>query len=175
PYWGYQDGDARNSRVKSVEEPVFMLNHYWDISPKTRLNTNLAFQFGKRGNTRIDNGGTRMVDAPDGQTAYIGGARNPAPNYYQNLPSYMLRYDNLTGANFEAAYLAEQEFIHDGQLDWDRLYEANQIAIRNGGNSTYILQEDRIDDQQYTANTILTSELNQHVKLNAALRYRHLH
>ncbi|MBT8302956.1 MAG: TonB-dependent receptor, partial [Bacteroidia bacterium] len=34
-YWGYQDGEKRNSRVKEVEEPIVMLNHFWDISNKT--------------------------------------------------------------------------------------------------------------------------------------------
>ena len=27
-YWGYQDGQKRNSRVKRIAEPVLMLNHY---------------------------------------------------------------------------------------------------------------------------------------------------
>ena len=30
-YWGYQDGEKRNSRVKRIAEPVLMLNHYWDF------------------------------------------------------------------------------------------------------------------------------------------------
>lgn len=175
PYWGNLEGDHRNSRYKTVEEPVFMLNHYWGISQKTQLNTNVAYQFGYIGNTRIDNGGTRIVKAPDGQQAYIGGAKNPAPNYYQNLPSYLLRYDDLDGSNFQAAYLAEQKFKNDGQMDWTSLYEANEIAQRNGGNSTYIIQEDRIQNNKISANSILTSQISKHVKLNASLNYRHLH
>jgi len=46
-YWGTQDGRARNSRVKSVEEPIFMLTDYWKITPKTNLMTSVAYQFGK--------------------------------------------------------------------------------------------------------------------------------
>src|SRR5690606_2324274 len=46
-YWGWQDGEKRNSRVKRVEEPILMLNHYWNISDKTMLNTNVAYQFGE--------------------------------------------------------------------------------------------------------------------------------
>src|SRR5690606_19378280 len=38
-YWGWQDGEKRNSRIKRIVEPILMLNHYWDISTKTMLNT----------------------------------------------------------------------------------------------------------------------------------------
>lgn len=174
PNWGYQEGDVRNSRQKRVEEPVLMLNHFWKLSENTELNTNLAYQFGKIGNTRIDNGGTRIIEDSDGNKSYIGGARNPAPNYYQNLPSYHLRFDDLTSSNFMSAYLAEQDFIDDGQLDWNSLYDANAIARNNGHNSTYIMQEDREDTKQWTANSILTSRVSDHLKLNASLNYRHL-
>ena len=45
-YWGWQDGEKRNSRVKEIEEPINMLSHYWKISDKTNLNTNVAYQIG---------------------------------------------------------------------------------------------------------------------------------
>jgi len=173
PNWGYQNGEIRNSRIKEVKEPVFMLNHYWQISDKTSLNTNLAYQFGKIGNTRIDNGGTRLVEV-DGQQTYIGGARNPAPNYYQKLPSYFLRFEDITAYDYQLAYLAEQKFINDGQLDWNTLYEANRIARSIGGNSIYAIQEDRTDDTQFTANTIWNSHISEHFTLNANIAYRNL-
>lgn len=53
-YWGIQEGEKRNSRVKDVEEPIFTLSHYWKINPETKLHTNFAYQFGKIGNSRID-------------------------------------------------------------------------------------------------------------------------
>ena len=90
PNWGYQDGNIRNSRVRNIKEPVFMLNHYWKINDKTNLNTNASYQTGSIGNTRVDQGGTRLVTI-DGQEAYIGGGRNPLGNYYQRLPSYFLQ------------------------------------------------------------------------------------
>ncbi|MBT8260212.1 MAG: carboxypeptidase-like regulatory domain-containing protein, partial [Bacteroidia bacterium] len=61
PFWGEQNGDLRNSRIRRIEEPIIMLNHYWNISDKTSINTNIGYQFGEIGNTRIDNGGTRLV------------------------------------------------------------------------------------------------------------------
>ncbi len=173
PNWGYQNGDVRNSKMKTVEEPVIMLNHFWKISSKTALNTNIGYQFGKIGNTRIDYGGTRLIDV-DGQQAYIGGARNPYPNYYQRLPSYFLRFENPTAYDYQLAYLAEQEFFNDGQLDWNSLYEANRIAKNSGGNSLYAIQEDRQDDTQIMANTILSSQISENITLNGSLNYRNL-
>src|SRR5690606_24673241 len=41
-YWGHQEGEIRNSRIREVKEPVLMLNHYWNLSSKSELNTNLA-------------------------------------------------------------------------------------------------------------------------------------
>ena len=173
PLWGAQNGKIRNSRIREINEPIFMLSHYWDISSKTKLNTNVAYQFGKVGNTRVDNGGTRLVDF-NGQNAYIGGARNPDPSYYQNLPSYHLRFPNLTSYNYQQAYLAEQEFRSDGQFNWSDLYLGNEIVRAQGGNSIYAIQEDRNDDTQFSFNSILDTELSERVRLNASVNYRNL-
>lgn len=173
PFWGTQDGEIRNSRTRDIEEPILMLNHFWDISSKTKLNTNIAYQFGKIGNTRIDNGGTRQVDF-NGGTAYVGGARNPDPTYYQNLPSYFLQDENPTAFQYEQAYEAQQKFINDGQMDWNALYLGNSIVRAQGGNSIYAIQEDRIDDKQLTINTIFDTELSERIRLNASVSYRSL-
>jgi hypothetical protein len=173
PFWGELNGESRNSRVREIEEPILMLNHFWDISSKTKLNTNIAYQFGKIGNTRIDNGGTRLVTF-NGQASYLGGARNPDPSYYQNLPSYHLRDPNPTAADFEQAYLAGQDFRNDGQLDWNALYSANATVRAQGGNSIYAIQEDRNDDSQFTINSILDTELTDRIRLNAMVSYRKL-
>ncbi|MGJ8665510.1 MAG: carboxypeptidase-like regulatory domain-containing protein [Patiriisocius sp.] len=175
PNWGFQDGDQRNSRIREIEEPVLMLNHYWNMGENTTLNTNVAYQFGKSGQTRIDNGGTRLVII-DGQESYIGGARNPFGNYYQRLPSYFLREDSPSPYDYQLAYQAQQEFINDGQLDWNSLYFANTTAtnVANGGNSIYAIQEDRTDDTQITLNSILNTEISENIILNAAVNYRSL-
>ncbi len=173
PNWGFQGDDIRNSRIREIEEPVIMLNHYWDISENTTLNTNVGYQFGKIGNTRIDNGGTRLITV-DGQDSYIGGARNPSGDYYQRLPSYFLRFDNPTPYDYQLAFQAEQEFINDGQMDWEGFYRANAISATNGGNSIYVIQEDRNDDTQITFNSILNTKISENIALNANVNYRNL-
>ncbi|ARN72420.1 TonB-dependent receptor [Nonlabens tegetincola] len=172
PFWGELNNDERNSRIREIEEPILMLNHYWDVNPKLRVNTNVAYQFGKIGNTRIDNGGTTQ-ETIDGQNVYVGGARNPNPDYYQNLPSYFLR-NGSDPIDFQYAYLAEQAFINDGQLDWNSLYEANRVLADQGRNALYVLQEDRIDDKLFSANTIITADITDNILFNGGIRYRTL-
>ena len=155
-YWGYQDGVKRNSRIKEVVEPILMLNHYWNLDSKTSVNTNVAYQFGKIGNSRLD---------------FAGGA-NPSPSYYQKLPSYFLA--DSDGPDYAGAYIAEQEFINDGQIDWNRIYDANLTNNINGDYAAYALYEDRSDDKQFTINSILNTELNDNIILNASVRYSNL-
>jgi len=152
-FWGDLDGEQKNSRIKEVEEPILMLNHYWDITEKTSLNTNIGYQFGKVGNSRLD---------------YAGG-ENPSPAYYQNLPSYFLEDDDLAGA-----YEAEQEFLNDGQIDWNRILDANLTNNITGANAAYVLYEDRNDDKQLTLNTIFNTEINQNILFNAGVNYKKL-
>ena len=170
-YWGYQDGEKRNSRVKEVEEPIFMLNHYLNINNKTKLNTNLGYQFGAMGNSRIAFMGTNRVVTPDGQETFEGGGRNPSPTYYQKLPSY---FERNFPDDLEFAYGAQQEFLKNGQINWESMYQANFSKASQGKNATYMVYEDVVDDTQFTANTILTSEINDNILFSAALNYKNL-
>lgn len=151
-YWGYQDGIKRNSRIKRIEEPILLLNHYWNISDNTSLTTNVAYQFGQTGNSRLDYKGV-----------------NPSPTYYQKLPSYY-----LSRGNKALAYEAQQRFINDGQINWEAMYQANQTTAISGGNSAYILYEDRNDDKQFTVNTILDTQINDNITINGKLEYKRL-
>lgn len=151
-YWGWQNGKKRNSRDKDVEEPIIMLSHYWKMSDKTTLNTNVSYQTGSIGNSRLDY-----------QTA-----NNPDPTYYKNLPSY---YYNLGDAAGAAA--AQTYFLNNSQLNWNAMYLANQNSA-NAGKSVYALYQDRTDDKQITANSILFSDLSDNVKLNAGASFKKL-
>ena len=152
-YWGYLNGRKTNSRIKEVVEPIIMLNHYWDISDNTSLQTNVGYQFGRIGNSRLD---------------FNGGA-NPSPTYYQYLPSYYERNEDLAGA-----YEARNRFEDDGQLNWNRIIDANVTNAQNGIENAYVLYEDRNDDKQISVNSILNSSINDNITLNAKLEYRRL-
>ncbi|NMH26595.1 TonB-dependent receptor [Flavobacterium silvaticum] len=171
-YWGWQNGKKRNSRDKDVAEPILMLSHYWKFNELTSLQTNVTYQSGTVGNSRLD----------------YQDARNPDPTYYRNLPSYFTstylngvfvgdQYPYTTGLNpatgvVEPGYAQNATFLNNRQIDWNFMYNANQTT--EDGNSVYVLYEDRTDDKQWTANTILTSQLSENVGLNAGASFRKL-
>ncbi|WP_282123247.1 carboxypeptidase regulatory-like domain-containing protein [Algibacter mikhailovii] len=165
-FWGWQDGNKRNSRIKEVIEPIFLLNHFWTINKTTTINTNVGYQFGKLGNSRLDYNGNDLIDGVP-----QGGGSNPSPTYYQKLPSY---FERNFPDNPGLAYLALKEFQSDGQINWHTMYQANINNAQHGGNAKYALYEDRVDDSQLTINFILDTALNDHVIINAGINYKKL-
>ena len=155
-YWGYHDGEKRNSRVKRVVEPILLFNHDWSIDDKSNLETSIGYQFGQMGNSRLD---------------YAGGA-NPSPAYYQDLPSYFLADTN--GPDYEGAYHAQENFINNGQINWNRIYDANLTNNQANLNAAYVLYEDRVDDTQLTINSAYNREINENIKVTASANYRNL-
>jgi hypothetical protein len=150
-YWGYQEGDKRNSRIKEIVEPIIMLTHYYQTD-KTKITTTLGYQFGHIGNSRLG-----YFNAP-----------NPDPTYWRYLPSSYLQYqDNLDYAN---AYLAEQKILNDGQINWNNLYQVNT----NTGNSSYYLYEDRVDDKQFSFQSNITSSISKNSIFNGRISYKNL-
>jgi hypothetical protein len=152
-FWGWQDGKKRNSRDKDVNEPILMLSHYWKISDRTSLNTNIAYQSGSIGNSRLD----------------FQSASNPDPTYYKNLPSYFSNLGDTAGAAAAQSY-----FTNNSQINWNSMYYANLNSSVSPGKSLYALYEDRTDDKQITANSILFSDLSDNVKLNAGASFKKL-
>ena len=155
-YWGWQDGEKRNSRVKRVVEPILILNHDWTIDNTSSLETSIGYQFGEMGNSRLD---------------YAGGA-NPSPAYYQDLPSYYLA--DSDGPDYEGAYLAQENFINNGQINWNRIYDANLTNTQANLNAAYVLYEDRVDDTQLTVNSAYSKEINDNIKISSSINYRSL-
>jgi len=158
-YWGYQEGEKRNSRFKKTQEPLFMLAHYWKINPKTNLNTTLSYQIGQIGNSRID----------------YTKADNPDPTYYRKLPSYYSNtfFDGVflgnTPTNIAAAETARVNFLANRQLDWNSIYRVNGENSANG--SRFALYEDRNDENIAIFNTNLSSQLSDNVLLTAGVNY----
>jgi hypothetical protein len=172
-YWGWQDGKKRNSRDKDLVEPMAILGHYWKINSKTLLNTNIAYQTGKIGNSRLD----------------FNNVTNPDPTYYRNLPSYFTTlHTTIDGVptwtpNFEEADRIRNRFLANSQVNWQAMYEANSVPItdaegnfigRTPSESVYVLYEDRTDDDLLTVNSILNTQLSDNIVLNASASYRNL-
>ncbi|MHA6279170.1 carboxypeptidase-like regulatory domain-containing protein [Salinimicrobium sp. CAU 1759] len=171
-YWGWDKGEIRNSRIREVQEPILMLNHTWSLNNDLKINSNVAYQFGKVSNSRIDYGGSRLYSSAGSEEILIGGGSNPDPSYYQNLPSYHLR--NTYAPDYRAAFLAEQDFRKNGQLKWEDLYRANQTSMTAGGNAIYALYEDRNDDRQISGSSNFRYQWNTLVVLSGGVAYRQL-
>ena len=174
-YWGFQDGKKRNSRVKTIEEPTIMLNHYFKINDKVNLNSSVMYQFGKVANSNID----------------YQNANSPDPTYYRKMPSFyssLYAPDNgeFSGAftpDFENAAKSKAAFLTNPQMDWSAIYEANQNPIFDSKGtitgyeptkSKYALYEDQVEDQTAVATTNLNAVLSEHIVLNAGASFRKL-
>ena len=175
-YWGFQNGKQRNSRIKTVEEPVFMLNDYFKINAVTQLNLGVLYQFGKIGNSAIDYQNTN----------------SPIPSHYQKMPSYFSSLYAKDEGEFSGAFtpdlanaaLSKSLFLAQPQMDWEALYKANQTPIINAygkivgyepTQSKYILYEDRTDDQTLAFNALLNTDLKENIRLTAGVSLHKLH
>ena len=174
-YWGFQDGKKRNTRIKTIEMPTIMLNHFFKINEKTNLNTSATYQFGKIANSNID----------------FQNANSPDPTYYRSLPSFYTslhardngEFSGVFTPDFENAAKSRNSFISNLQIDWNAIYRANQSTILNSnGNiigyepskSKYVLYEDQVKDQTAIVTTNLTSHLSENITLNAAASFKKL-
>ncbi|SHG13070.1 carboxypeptidase-like regulatory domain-containing protein [Flavobacterium johnsoniae] len=168
-YWGFQNGKKRNARVKMVEEPLFMLNHYFKIDEKTKLNSGVMYQFGKVGNSNID---YQNADSPD-------------PVYYRKMPSYFSSLYGKDKGEFSGDFTPDYEnadksrttFLANSQIDWNAMYLANQKPGQNGyepSQSHYVLYEDRTDDKTFAVNSNLNTQLTPNISFDGGVMYRNL-
>ncbi len=167
PYWGYQEGKKRNSRIALQHQPTIVLNHDWKPNTNTILTTSVAYQFGVNGSTAIN----------------WYGARDPRPNYYRKFPSYIERTGSIEAANQVAEVWQNDETAR--QLQWANFYEANRdnpytVANANGqagqtvsGNrAAYILEDRHYDNKQLTFSTNLQTDLSDKSRLMGGLSWR---
>ena len=121
PYWGYQNGKRRNSRVVTDFAPSALLTWDWTINNKSKLTTTLLGKYSTYKSTKLN----------------YNNADNPQPDYYKVLPSNF--YDvwgNISRfqtpqalADWKTAYEWLSSSKAHRQIDWDRLYEANRVQV----------------------------------------------
>ena len=174
-YWGFQNGQQRNSRIKTIEEPVLMLNDYFKINLTTQLHLGALYQFGKIANSNID----------------YQHSNSPVPSHYRKMPSYFSSLYAKDEGEFSGAFtpdlvnaeLNKRAFLAQPQIDWDAMYQANQNPIidANGkitgyepAQSKYILYEDRTDDKTLAFSALLHTELTENIRLNAGASFNKL-
>lgn len=162
PYWGYQQGVKRNSRMRYSNKPIIMAWHEFKMNDKTEIKSTVYTQFGEYYQTRLD-----WVDAND-----------PRPDYYRNLPSYLEFIAEPEGIGaLQDAWANDESFY---QLDWDSFYQANMKNLHSvdnadgiegntfqGNRSKYIVEEAHSDPFLLGLNATIQKQLSTTTRLSA--------
>ena len=133
PYWGYQNGKKRNSRVINDFSPSALLTWDWNISDKSKLTTSAFGRYGMYKSTKLN----------------YNNADNPHPNYWKNLPSsyYDVWYNDMESYITDQAFKDWQTSYNfwkaskaNRQINWDNLYAANKANNPSGKDAMYYVE-----------------------------------
>lgn len=162
--WGYQNGEKRNARVTTLNQPLFILTHEWQISEKSSWTTAASYQFGRNGVTALD-----WYDAAD-----------PRPDYYRYLPSYVT--DPVMAAQVADLYRNNEAAR---QINWDNMYNVNRNSMATvndangvagntvtGNRAHYILSERRMDMKRFNLNSVYDRNINDEFHVFGGLQYQ---
>lgn len=138
PYWGYQNGRMRSSRVVNNFEPTALLTWDFKINDKMKLTTSLIGKYVIYSATRLQ----------------YNDSQNPAPDYWKNFPSSqydvwdIADVDGMGGnsRNWEYGVQAWQASYDywtaseaNRQINFDRLYAANRNNNLQGKDAAYFI------------------------------------
>lgn len=170
PYWGYQNGQVRNSRIVKSYDPTIIAAFDWNINETNRIKFGLGYHYSFYSNSALT-----FYNAPD-----------PRPDYYRNMPSFLFdgqldkdgNYIGKTwngsdwggsslgsGSTYNGTYvgpsvdmstystLTDLWTSRDSkttQIDWDALYAANYANNANNpeGSARYMLERRHNDIQE---------------------------
>ena len=171
PNWGYQTIDesgkqvVRNSRVSTYHQPFANLTWYWTPNRKTLFTTSAYYFAGRAGQTTLE----------------WGEAADPRPDYYKNLPSYLLGHATSTAEYMAALQSWKDRDPSVTQINWDGLYAANMnhgatVHNANGSGETitglaskYIVAERHYDKMQTGASTFFSHQFAPNLRLTGGL------
>ncbi|MCC7030501.1 MAG: carboxypeptidase-like regulatory domain-containing protein [Chitinophagaceae bacterium] len=153
PYWGYQNGEIRNTRVLNSHMPMAILSHDIKLSTKTILNSAISYQTGEVSTTGID-----WYNAAD-----------PRPDYYRYMPSYQ---DSLSLTN-ELSQIIKGNPDKYLQVNWDAMYEANRLNKLAGyRRSVYMVNENVETSKKLNGAVNLESTLSDHITIYSGIAYQ---
>ena len=152
PYWGYQNGKVRNSRVVNDFAPSAIFTWDWKLNDKNKLTTSLFGKYSWYSSTKLN----------------YNGADNPHPDYWKRLPSsyYDVWGDNAMNSrqgydDFLTAidYLSSSKAVR--QINFDQLIFANRQAAKQGADAMYFIQAKHNNALNLTLTSTLTSHLTE--------------
>ncbi|MBL7765224.1 MAG: carboxypeptidase-like regulatory domain-containing protein [Chitinophagaceae bacterium] len=153
PYWGYQNGKVRNTRVFKTHAPLIVLSNDAKLSNKTILNSAVSYQFGEASTSAID-----WYNSAD-----------PRPDYYRYMPSYI----DSPSVRQEAEDRIKADPDKYLQVDWDRMIEANILNKKAGYNrSVYILSDNVEASKKINAAVNLEHVMTDHMTLYTGISYQ---
>ena len=168
PYWGYQGGEKRNSRVVESFEPTALLTWDWNVDDNTKLVTTAGVKYGKYSNSAL---------------GWAGDAYDPRPDYYKNFPSSVFDVYNpeINNPEFLAAnpyFLDQYNTLVDHwtsseanrQVDWDRMYYVNRQNEAKGGEALYYLERRHNDQLMGALNSTFSKTVNEYNKYAIGLQ-----
>ena len=193
PYWGYQNGKVRNSRVVHSYDPTAIASFDWKIDENQQLKVAAGYHYSMYSNSALT-----FYNAPD-----------PRPDYYRNLPSFL--WDGHIGkdgrfiqTNINDQNLGENQQVPGGyldgwiapgidketyttlvnqwtsrddkatQIDWEALYAANYANNVNNpeGSARYMVERRHNDIQEAVANANYRNTAFDHLTITAGLELK---
>lgn len=162
PYWGYQNGKKRNSRIVNDFAPTALLTWDWNISDNDKLTTTLMGKYSMYKSTKLN----------------YNNSDNPHPNYWKNMPSsYYDVWDDTDTQNRTDQNLADWNTAYqywtaskaNRQIDFDRLYYANRQVSAQGADAMYYIQAKHNDALTVTLASTLNKQLNKDMAWNLGI------
>lgn len=162
PYWGYQNGEKRSSRIVTDWAPTALFTWDWQISPATKLTTTVSGRYSTYKSTRLN----------------YNNSDNPQPDYWKNMPSsYFDVWDENDNAHRSKAALDEFEtaraFLMESkanrQINFDQLYFANKQASMQGADAMYYIEARHNDNLNLTISSALQRDINRFAALNTGI------
>lgn len=195
PYWGYQNGKVRNSRIVHTYDPTAIISFDWKIDDENFIKAGIGYHYSMYSNSALS-----FYNAPD-----------PRPDYYRNLPStlldgqvdkdgYFISHDlngKPLGAVTDGGYIkypldyngtpvghsinldsyASLTDLWTGrdsdatQINWDALYATNYANNVNNpeGSARYIVERRHNDIQEGMINFNYRNTSVEHLTITAGL------
>ena len=159
PYWGWQNGEKRNSRVVNDFAPTVLATWDYKINDDMKLTTSMLGKYSMYKSTKLN----------------YNNSDNPQPDYWKLMPSnYFDVWDetdeyNRTQYDLEAwttAYNFLSGDKRNRQIDFDRLIFSNRNACAQGADAMYYIQAKRNDVLTLSLSSSLNTQLSKNTVWN---------
>lgn len=160
PSWGWQNDKKRNANEQNSTQPLCVIQHIYEPNTKTKLYSCASIAWGQKNQSTLD----------------WYNALDPRADYYQKLPSYYDKSNPLIANNLKEAIMANPKLL---QLDWNRMYEANQMnqeslnnaqGTINGNRALYVQAADVQQYKNASFNSIWLKQTSANSSISAGIQ-----